>query len=209
MTIEQIYGEVMQDYKTLSRKSHSQGFQFQQEMKRKRLSHEVRVITYKTPSFNNWNIMFSIYTDMIKNLYYLRSCDKRGTVTYSMEFMEDGEKQLIKINTHFFKRYNERLHLGMTQPGEVVKHFFKYNMENDKGQSQVLQNGKRLVEFVYPTGIGIGWQDDDKKVIHIKTFIANETLNKSQKNLAEFIKDHDDSEEFESVISLQHLRDDV
>jgi hypothetical protein len=36
--------------------------------------------------------------------------------------------------------------------------------------------------------MGIGWQDEVKKTIHMKTFISNKTLNEIQLSLAEHIK---------------------
>ena len=208
MTIEEIYREVMSDYESLKRKSHAQAVIFQNEMKRKNMQHETRMILYKTPNFNEWNIMFDIYTYGIKKLYYLRTNDKKGAVTYLIQFFLDtDEKYLVKLNTHFFKRYNERLHLHLTKPADVIKHFFKHNFESEIGESELLPNGNRLVHFVYAKGIGIAWQNDAKKALHIKTFIANETLNSSQKSLVEFIKAHEDGEEFSTILKTDNLKD--
>lgn len=210
MTIEEIYKEVMNDLESVQRKGHAQAIVFQNEMKRKNLDHEVRVVSYKTAQFNEWNIMLAIERDRIKKMYYLRTNDNVGTVAYVIQFFtESDEKFLIKMNTHFFKRYNERLHLGLTKPADVIKHFFKHNFDNDQGASEMLPNGQRLVQFVYGTGVGIGWQDDAKKVVHVKTFIANETLNKTQKSLTEFIKAHEDGEQFETVLDVKHLRNTI
>ncbi len=207
MSINEVYREVMTDFETVHRKAGVQGQIFQNEMLRKKRSHETRTINYKTAHFNEWHIMFRIFQHYIHQAFYVRSTDKRGPVTYGIQFNNDtGQKLLVKHNTHFFKRYNQRLQLNLEKPAEVIKHFFKHNFDREQAQSEVLANGRRLVQFVFSQGVGVGWQDDEKKLINIKTFIANDTLNKSQKSLVEFIKDHDDSEQFTAVMSADHLK---
>jgi hypothetical protein len=148
MTNKEIYCQLLEDYALLERRSYLQAGIFQQEMFRKKLRSEVRVITYKTAHHNEWNILFRISTDTIHKVFYLRTCDKIGTVSYHIEFTEGGEKHLVKHNTHFYQRYNERMKLNLSIPADVIKHFFKYNIDYDAGLSEVTENGQQLIEFV-------------------------------------------------------------
>jgi hypothetical protein len=208
MTYKEIYHQLMEDYEALSRKAYAQAIIFQKEMLRKKLRCEVRVVTYKTAQHNEWNIIFRIFTNDVEKIGYLRTYDKVGPVTYHIMFYEDNTKHLIKQNTHFYQRYNERMKLNLSKPADVIKHFFKHNMELSLGLTEVLENGQKLMQFVYTGGMGIGWFSEEAMMVHMKTFISNDILTAKQKNLVDFIKHHEDGEEFEQVINRKHLKND-
>ncbi|MEI9933353.1 MAG: hypothetical protein WDM71_00490 [Ferruginibacter sp.] len=199
----------MQDFEALSRKSYAQGILFYQEMLRKRLKREMRVITYKTAHHNEWNIMYRIFTDSVHKLFYLRTYDKVGPVTYHIEFRSDGEMHLVKQNTHFYQRYNERMKLNLSKSTDVIKHFFKHNNDYDVGITETTENGLQLIQFVYTNGIAVGAFHIEAKMIHIKTFISNDILTNRQKTLIDFIKYHDEGEQFAQDINTKHFKNDL
>ena len=82
--------------------------------------------------------------------------------------------------------------------------FFRHNFDTEIGQTQLLEDGTRLVNYVFPEGIGIGWHHEEKKIIHLKTFLPHHMLNKTQQSLVEYIKNHDDSEEFTTQLRKEN-----
>ena len=128
---------------------------------------------------------------------YLKSADEKGVVAYIVQKNEDSNHTFVtKFNSHFFKRYNERLHLGLNEPSKIIKHFFKHNDYSRIGLTDVLEDGTRNIISVFECGIAIGWQQDSTRTIQFKTFIANDTLTEKQKKLTTFILKQDNSKEF-------------
>ncbi|HUZ61747.1 MAG TPA: hypothetical protein VMU83_23415 [Hanamia sp.] len=128
-----------------------------------------------------------------------------GKVAYIIHFI-NGEKFIVKYNTHFFKRYNERMNLRLTEPDKIIAHFFKNNFEHYMGKTEMLDDGTRYTTFIFDKGMGIGWKDETKKTIHIKTYISNEILSKKQQSLADHIKNDDDDAEFYEEVKRKHMR---
>ena len=205
MNPEEIYREIMRDFEVIKRRGHGSGDLFRREMLRKKLQHEKRAITFKTDHLNEWQIVFSLWPKEIKTAYFLKGWDKIGKVAYIIHFINE-DKFVVKYNTHFFKRYNERMNLGLTEPDKIINHFFKNNFEHHMGQTELLDDGTRYNTFIYEKGMGIGWEDETKKTIHIKTYISNEILTRRQQSLAEHIKNGDDDAEFCQVIKMKHMR---
>ena len=124
MTPEEVYKELSRDFKSLYLKGKVTGDIFQSEMKRKRIDHEFRFASYKTAQRNEWQIIFNIFRDRIGTGYYLRSTDKVGMVAYILQFFEDGrDMQVAKYNTHFFKRYRDRVFLDFDEQHKLFSPF--------------------------------------------------------------------------------------
>lgn len=209
MTTEEIYKEIMRDFEIIKRRSPLEGKILHKEMWRKGLQHETRSLCYKTPYRNEWTIIFQMDTRGIKTGYYIKSHDKKGMVAYMIQFLDTGtpeeDKFVLKYAGHFFQRYNERMHLGLTDTSRILKHFFKNNLDHDLGSFEMLDCGVRCMHFIFKEGIGAAWQNDAKKTVHIKTFISNEMLTNSQRSLAEHIKYGGDDDEFYHTIKLKNL----
>ena len=209
MKPEEIYQEVMRDFISIKRKAQTEGLILQQERQRKKQAALFRIISYKTPHLNQWQIIISADAVGIKRGFYLKSMDSRGLAVYMIQFVNFGtheeEKYVIKYNQHFFDRYNERMGLGLTETSRVIAQFFKYNLESDMGQTEMLQNGICALHFVFPQGIGIGWKDEARKTIHVKTFIPNETMSKKLLSLAEHIKHSGDDDKFFITVKQENI----
>jgi hypothetical protein len=210
MTTEEIYREIMRDLDTVKRRSDMEALILQKQMLRKKLQNEVRTLCYKTQHRNEWQIVFHIDCKGIKKAFYLQTRDHRGMVAYTIEFMDmiDGttEKYLVKYNSHFFQRYNERMQLGFSDQAKTIKYFFKKNLEYKKGATEIIADKLRNIHFVYENGIGIGWQDDAVKAITMKTFVSNDILTRRQRSLAEHITHGGDDEEFSLIIKLENFQ---
>ena len=209
MKPEEIYQEVMRDFVSIKRKAHTEALILHQERQRKKLPNLFRIISYKTPHHNQWQIILSAEALGIKKGFYLKSRDSRGLAVYMIQFVNFGtheeEKYVMKYNQHFFDRYNERMGLDLKDTSKVISRFFKYNLESELGESEILDNGICAVHFVFPEGIGIAWKDVARKTIHIKTFIPNEMMGKKLLGLAEHIKNSGDDSEFLFEVKLENL----
>ncbi len=209
MKTEEIYQEIMRDYISVKRKGYTEGMMLNQERRRKKQATLFRIVSYKTPHLNQWQIVISADAIGIKRGFYLKSRDSRGLAVYMIQFLNGGtheeEKFVIKYNQHFFDRYNERMGLGLSETSRVIAHFFKYNLEYVMGETEMLENGICALHFVFPQGMGIGWKDVARKTIHVKTFIPNETMSKKLLSLAEHIKNSGDDSEFFIKVKTENI----
>ena len=187
MNALEVHRELITDLEYVQRKGKIESEILRKAMLRKKQQLETCAITYKTPRRNDWNLILQIRPDFIKVAFYIKGWDRRGLVAYSIQFADLGtpqeDKYIVKYSAHFFQRYNERMLLGFSDSGKVIKHFFKRNFDYEVGQSELLEDGTMLVHFVFKEGIGIGWKDVDRKTLHFKTFIANSTLTRKQQSL--------------------------
>lgn len=188
----EVYSEIMKDYKCIKKRIANEGIFLQKAMLRKKLKKESRCINYITPTRNNWTIIFQIEPYSIKTSYYLRTFDKKGPGIYTLQFMYDENEVtdlfLLKYSYHFFERYNERMHLNLTDGKKIINHFLKNNFHCNRAQSDILLEDIRYNHYVFKDGIGLGWSKETKKIIFMKTFITNEMLTKHQKILNSQIK---------------------
>lgn len=210
MNYGEVYNELINDFRSVKVKTVAASRALQQLLVRKKQTHCSQLICYRTARNNTWHIYLNVKPQSVHYVFYITTRDAWSSVTYQIAFDQaNNVNYLVKLYKHFFERYNERLFLGLSKHEQVVKHYITHNVDNEIGLSQVLPTGQRLVEFVYGNGIGIGWEDKEKKFICLKTFIANSTLTKTQKCLADHIRSHDDSKEFFTFVNPKHLRDRV
>lgn len=207
MNPEEIYREISKDEKHLQRKILESSVTFRLEMHRRKITTSARTFLYKTSQLNEWRISFRWkYNQLTDISYYLKTREKKGYAAYIINRIKDSKDFfVIKFNSHFFKRYNERLKLELKEPSEVIKHFFKNNDEFKTGTSELLDDGTRYITYLFNGGIGIGWEQDSTKTINFKTFIANDTLTEKQQILSKYIEEGDDSKEFNILIQEYDL----
>lgn len=207
MKLEEVLAEMMSDFDSVTRKSKTMSNLFQKEMFRKKKSHEIRFITYKSAHYNEWSVVFRIFKGYIHTAYYIETVCNSGKVAYALEF-RNNEKEiwLMKYNSHFFKRYRERSQPDITDTAHLIKHFFKYNLDTDLGESQEFDDGTRLVQNVTNEGLCIGWEENAKKVVHFKTFLPHHMLSKQQQSLVEYIRTNNDEDLFATNINPNHFK---
>ena len=207
MQLEEVHKEMLRDYTMVERKANIQGELFQKEMYRKKLQHEIRTTIYKSKYNNTWTIVFRIFPNYIHTAFYIEANDNSGKVAFLLQFRDNSETiWLVKYNSHFFKRYRERCQPGIVESSQLIKYYFRHNFDTDQAKSQKFEDGTQLLQHVSNEGLGIGWQDEAKKVIHLKTFLPHHMLNKGQQDLISYLKNYNDEDEFTSSISLEHFK---
>ena len=207
MNPEEIYKEITKDEKCLQRKILEASITFQLEMSRKKIAVAAHTFLYKTSQLNEWRIKFQWKYNQLKDIsYYLKTTDKIGHVAYLINKRNDGNDFfVVKFNSHFFKRYNQRLNLELKEPSEVIKHFFKNNDKFKSVATEILEDGTRYITYLFNGGIGVGWEQDSTKTINFKTFIANNTLTEKQQILSKYIEEGDDSKELDILVIISFI----
>ncbi len=207
MTIEEVRHEMLYDFEAVNRKAHAHAQVVFQQMKRKGLSHEKQIIKYPSARKNEWVILYDIFPNNMHYIYYTEASDKRGRVAYQFLFDDKNhENGTIKYNTHFFKRYRERQNPKLNNPSELIRCFFKHNAECSFGQTQVLEDGRRLANYVFTEGIGMGWVNWETRITNLKTFLPFSMLNKTQESFADYILHYQDGDEFNMKIKTESLK---
>lgn len=140
-----------------------------------------RDYTIKTASKNTWLIMLRKTPSKEK---YSKTEDLQITC---VTCFHDGQRlwvfnctniETLAVYTgHFFNRYNERLHLNLSKPIDIIKHFFKYN-------SYISRTSVTNKEFLYigfcRDGIVFGEFLSDLTWFVHKTFVSRDLLRPDQ-----------------------------
>jgi hypothetical protein len=197
MSTEEVRLELLHDLESVKRMMISRFKPIYQEVKRKHEEHQVRSVTYLSVRKNRWTLLYRFHGAQIGNTFYTDAVDKRGKVAFQFsKSNHQFDTGIIKYNPHFFRRYRERVNPHITNPSDVIKHFFKHNFQCNAGETETLPDETRLINYVFDEGIGIGWHTPAKKIVHMKTFLPHHMLNKTQQSWVDYIRHHDDGEEF-------------
>src|SRR5438128_12463182 len=114
MSWDEIYRELTDDFTEVNHKMMLKLKVAMQAMVRKRQTQISEVFHLSTKKKNEWDVAVAFSTTRQIANFYLKSFDKIGVIAFSVyEFDGDfgSEPYLVKFNTHFLKRYKERMHL--------------------------------------------------------------------------------------------------
>lgn len=189
MNLEEIFKEVMDDHISIL-KLFTVKLQIQAAvMKRTHNYRWVETLRIKSKRNNEWRVAINFRPGVQEVAIYVKAYDKSGLVAYSVNVLGDQIPLLVKYTGHFLKRYNERMNLGLTKPEEVLKHFFKNNTNIIPSCSEEeMTDGGRLSFFSFPSGIGLGRFYPEQLTVHIRTFIAGQTLSKNQRDRVKMLQ---------------------
>ena len=85
---------------------------------------------------------------------------------------------LSVFNSHLFKRYNERLDLGLSSPLEIVKHFFIHNPGH---VNKILpKGGREFTVGICKEGLLLGELQEGRLWLVYKTFITRDLMGPEQ-----------------------------
>jgi len=205
MTPEEISRNIVDDYNLIIPKYL---YRYSDKYDKLRRKHKVdkesiypRIFEFRTPQKNKWIMILNKEYAMEK----YKNTDDIGYTCFCYYFNDIGIRVftaiqspetgaalegLIVFNSHFFTRYNERLNLGLAEPLDKVKHYFKNN-PSSVGQG-IETNGRTFVTGTVKTGYTLGEvQIYDGIMWWVnKTFISNETANNKDNELAKGLKVH-------------------
>ena len=209
MNHKEVYAEFMQDLNKIESTTLERLFsEYDRERKKRKInpaSEYARIHTIKTKAKNNWIIIlrkpYSI--DKYKNTGDICYCcityyyDKKGLKV--LRKCED-DNSLEVYWGHFFNRYNERMHLNLSTPLEVIKTFFLNS--GSIGYHIYLKKENKTVGMCRE-GFLFGSLDKESKWIINKTFVSKEIAFESQNKAGEKIM-----QMFGAKLSMQLMKED-
>jgi hypothetical protein len=198
MNLLELYTEILEDsvnvMRTVTTKMHIQTH----VMKRTHQYSWVETLHIKSQRSNNWSVVININGEVKGLNFYVKAEDKHGLCAYSVLHVE-GIPALIKYHSHFFKRYRERMFLEETKPDQVLKRFFKNNIQYTPAYSEKDDKGNMAAVISLPEGMGCGRFSEECPITEMKTFIAHDTLNKGQREL---IRELNEDESYQQGLSF-------
>ncbi len=88
---------------------------------------------------------------------------------------------LVSFNSHFFKRYNERMKLNLSNPLDIVKEYFRNGCY---GRNEIIEKeGKCHIIGFRSQGLQFGLVKYNKSYIEWKTFVNSELAFRSQEKM--------------------------
>lgn len=181
MNSEELVREILKDYLVL-RKAQYALLKLRRPALKSKTKHVQVFYDYKTKNNNNWVILCDYF---VKNptlsviAYYV---DQLGLQAY---MIDANRPTLTHYSAHFLERFNERfLHESNLSKIEILK---KYLSKNNAACIKWLPNFEKYKPFFGRSrdGIILGNVEDVNlhKIIHVKTFIANDMIFENQKEV--------------------------
>jgi hypothetical protein len=195
MTLPEVYHEVMRDYDSVQRRCKSALKTLESEMQRSQQFATTRHYEYISPAKNRW--LIQVKTNRVEGhhdiSYFIRSYDNYGLIAFSV--LDNGvSKCLVKYSTHFLKRYNERMKMNESNMERLVRTYFKKNMMAGCKVGEVcgFEDGTNQVYIPGKEGVALGWHDEAKNLMCIKTFVRNDMLKGNQVEFVNILKGYSD-----------------
>ena len=136
-------------------------------------------IHFPVKSRNHWHITICCTKNGIFTTPYLISYNNIGvTASFISTFAVDIT--FMHFNTHFFKRFRERLKITVEKPEELVKLFFKQNLKFIPCYSQ-RSDGSAQLFIPLRGGVGLGNYHIQSDIWEFKTFVDYSLLGDNQK----------------------------
>jgi hypothetical protein len=146
---------------------------------------EWRLFLSKAPSHNKYKGVESINYLSIVHYY-----SAKGLRVFKIMPGNDGRNGsgLHVFNGHFFRRYNERMELGLYNVMEMVEHYF---INNGYSATRVVQQDDRIFTIgTCKSGFMLGEIQFDGRWLVEKTFISRNESRSNQTDVAQELADH-------------------
>lgn len=194
MTSEELHKEIIEDWHTATKSLDRLSKDYDKLRRRGNVNKEssyFKAYEIKTAKKNNW--IFFLNKAPSENTYKGRESINVCSIIYyynstglrvfkTMPFPNGaGVNGLSVYNGHLFKRYNERMSLGLSTPLDIVKTFF---INNSYSQIQVIErDNKKFTLSVCKEGLMLGEiQNNGKWLVH-KTFISRDLIGIDQEEI--------------------------
>ena len=178
MNSQELYSEIMNDYRMVERKSYYLALSLRRSALKSKQKHVREVFEYKSKQRNNW----IIYIDC-----FVKGYDSSTTVYYQDEHGLNGicvnneGVSLSHYTPHFLQRYNERfLKEASLSKLNLLKHFIINNPFETMGEVSDSEPNQFKVFSRFKEGIGLGLKEvignEGNEIVHFKTFISNDMV---------------------------------
>jgi hypothetical protein len=181
MTLIEVRKEYEKDWPIVSRK----GDYLLKELRHKARPHGkdivVRFHDYLSKNQNNWIIRLELSKkeSFITKMAYFNNNSGLSAI---LSIHED--RVLIFHTPNFFKRFNERLHLGLSSPMDIFHAFLNESNEYEGTRLNKIAPGIYKLFSATPKGYCLGTYDENIKFMKMSTFITHDMLKDSQVDIA-------------------------
>jgi len=184
MTLSEIRRELDKDFPIVHRKGEYLLEDLKRISRRTRVENIVKFYDYYSKQKNNWIIR----VETLKKGGYM------GCLAYY--YGNSGLVCVIKLanddhilyhTAHFFKRFNERLHLNLTNPNDIMRAYLNENPSIQLKAVSVIKPGFYSFFSASPHGYGLGTCDQEQKFYKMNTFITHDMLRGDQIDRAEYL----------------------
>lgn len=192
MTLSEIKSEIARDYPIVRRKAEYTGVKMKHIFHPHGKESKIQLLDYVSKNKNNWIIRIEVNKKELKMSFLVYFYNEIGI----LGIIPSDDDAFIHVHTsHFFKRFNERLHLNLRTPVEILH---KYLDESDSYKSKItaeLAPGIFKTFTLHSLGYCLGIMDNNIKVEKLNTFITHEMLGKNQISISEYIKKETENNE--------------
>jgi hypothetical protein len=144
----------------------------------------VRFYDYLSKYKNNWLIRLELTRREFANsfmVYYYNEIGLAGIM------VTPNDEAITYHTSHFFKRFNERLHLNLVTPKEIMRAFMNECTGYHAKKMEMISPGVHKMFCASESGYSFGIDDENNNYWRMNTFITHEMLKEGQKPLAEFL----------------------
>ena len=181
MTLDEIKKEMSKEYPIISNKARYTQQKFLHALRPHGDETIVRYLDYLSKYKNNWIIRFGLRKKDSVVSFMAYYYNEHGLVGIAPT---DDFTSFTYHTAHFFKRFNERLHLNLTMPKDIIRAFMN---ENDRFHLEKLEQfapGIYTVFCATRLGYVLGNLDENGDYVKMNTFITHDMLKGSQHDIA-------------------------
>src|SRR5688500_11239008 len=187
MNDKEIRAEIFNDHEKLHQSTIPRlNTEYQKERRKLKIAKErtyLRHYSVKTASKNNWIIYIGKAPSAEKynntnDLIYFSIVYYYGKDGLTVFKPLADSKVLVEYYGHLFSRYNERLELNLSEPIEMIQHFFTYNGASD--HTAVDKDGACYSIGICQEGLLLGIVKEDGRWLVNKTFISKDLFRPDQ-----------------------------
>lgn len=187
MNAAEVYKEVKRDIdKLFDTTVQRLGVEYERERKKFKIDKQrtyTKIYTIKTATKNNWLLYFK--KNPGKEVFNTRDDAQVSFVTWfydkkGLRVILWTESHFLQVfNGHFFSRYNERMKLNLSQPVDIIRHFFKYNYSMITDTNGFTEEGFAFVQY-FRDGLALGSIDLAQMWMVHKTFVSRDLFFNTQ-----------------------------
>jgi hypothetical protein len=195
MSWDELRREFFEDIRIVQARNSNQSRIFQQKMVKQKQQHSLFTEPYISPHRNQW-LCFHDVSISNKECFYTQCClyyDHIGLKTLSVVNVKEPDQQaIIRLNSHFYNRYNERMELRLLKPEQIVKHFYRNNFRRHHPIDNLPteEDGHLRIFMTSESGVMLGYRYLEKELVEMKTFITYDMLKGDQVDTVKFLRDY-------------------
>jgi hypothetical protein len=184
MTLPEIRKEILKDLVIVSRKIVYASEKIEKDFRRQHLKASSRFVDYVSTQKNSWMFFYEYDHKKMKVTIMVYFYGLNGLTAITVE----PKTEMLHYHTaHFFKRYNERRHLGLVKPEDILR---TYLIDTNQISYQPLD---KIASYIYKifgvnkTGIVLGYTNTRLNMLMLNTYITHDMLKGQQLKMEDYL----------------------